>query len=400
MNEETSLRSDPPSQPAELPDPSSRIQFTGSGSEYFRIWIVNVFLTYLSLGIYSAWAKVRREKYFHQNTLIAGHGLDYHGKPIAILKGRIVALGLFAVYTASGAVPELAFLALGLVLFLMPFLMQRSVRFRFANSSYRGIRFGFRGTARQAYRLLLSFMLVPLAYAALTLFAFMNRDLVEDFWKSMPRTYAISMAFAGVAAGVAAIALYAALHATWRRFSINQAYFGTANSGTSITNKRYVLIYLVTLLMAVTGLIGVIALGGLFSFATSPALLALLPFVFLSTLYIIYFSVQGVLAARLQNYCWDRATDIRSQTKQQLAWFTSDLSVTSYGLLQLKNWTLTLFSLGLYRPFAVVNSAKARLEAISLSGTQFIDELISTQSEGTSAFGEEAMNAIDLDFSI
>ena len=29
------------------------LAFTGSGSEYFRIWIVNIVLTVLTLGIYS-----------------------------------------------------------------------------------------------------------------------------------------------------------------------------------------------------------------------------------------------------------------------------------------------------------------------------------------------------------
>ena len=116
---------------------SSRISFTGTGSEYFRIWIVNLLLTYLTLGIYSAWAKVRREKYFHQNTVIADHSLDYHGNPIAILKGRIVGFALLAIYTASSAMPIISVSAIGLLVLLMPFLMQRSVRFRFANSSWR-----------------------------------------------------------------------------------------------------------------------------------------------------------------------------------------------------------------------------------------------------------------------
>lgn len=34
-------------------------EFRGRGGEYFRIWIVNLALSLLTLGIYSAWAKVR-----------------------------------------------------------------------------------------------------------------------------------------------------------------------------------------------------------------------------------------------------------------------------------------------------------------------------------------------------
>ncbi len=36
------------------------------------------------------WAKVRREKFFHQSTRLAGAGFDYHGKPMVILRGRVV----------------------------------------------------------------------------------------------------------------------------------------------------------------------------------------------------------------------------------------------------------------------------------------------------------------------
>ena len=39
------------------------IEFSGSAREYFGIWIVNLILTIITLGIYSAWAKVRRQIY-------------------------------------------------------------------------------------------------------------------------------------------------------------------------------------------------------------------------------------------------------------------------------------------------------------------------------------------------
>eukprot|EP01031_Cornospumella_fuschlensis_P012127 gene12127-14827_t len=34
-----------------------RIEFTGSGSEYFRIWVVNLLLLLVTVGIYYPWAK-------------------------------------------------------------------------------------------------------------------------------------------------------------------------------------------------------------------------------------------------------------------------------------------------------------------------------------------------------
>ena len=63
-----------PMEPAEtLPNISPRpFRFTGSGGEYFRIWIVNLLLSVLTLGIYSAWAKVRRLRYFYGHTSVDG----------------------------------------------------------------------------------------------------------------------------------------------------------------------------------------------------------------------------------------------------------------------------------------------------------------------------------------
>ena len=67
---------DNPASESPLQSPSVRapeqLRFTGSGAEYFGIWIVNLLLTIITLGIYSAWAKVRRLQYFYRHTEVAG----------------------------------------------------------------------------------------------------------------------------------------------------------------------------------------------------------------------------------------------------------------------------------------------------------------------------------------
>ena len=40
------------------------LEFRATGAEYFRIRIANLLLTIITLGIYSAWARVRRLRYF------------------------------------------------------------------------------------------------------------------------------------------------------------------------------------------------------------------------------------------------------------------------------------------------------------------------------------------------
>jgi uncharacterized membrane protein YjgN (DUF898 family) len=158
----------------EPPDVLEPFSFAGAGGEYFRIWIVNLFLSIVTLGIYSAWAKVRRLQYFYRNTRVAGFGFDYHGDPIAILKGRLIAVGLFGTYYVAGLLsPLFGLVAFGLLALVLPWLISRSLRFRFYNSSYRGIRFHFSGSTRSAYWVFLAlpalsvltlFILLPLAH--------------------------------------------------------------------------------------------------------------------------------------------------------------------------------------------------------------------------------------------
>jgi uncharacterized membrane protein YjgN (DUF898 family) len=144
--------------------PAEPFEFTGSGGEYFRIWIVNLLLTILTLGIYSAWAKVRRLQYFSRHTRVAGSVFDYHGKPLAILIGRLIALGLFLLYSLANVVPGPLLLAVLVLLgVLVPVLLRNSFRFRLHNTSYRGIRFSFRGTVAEAYFTFLAFGLLAFA---------------------------------------------------------------------------------------------------------------------------------------------------------------------------------------------------------------------------------------------
>ena len=61
-----SVRASGPHATGQTADGGSRyqVEFHGSGSEYFKIWIVNVFLTIITVYVFSAWAKVRTKRYF------------------------------------------------------------------------------------------------------------------------------------------------------------------------------------------------------------------------------------------------------------------------------------------------------------------------------------------------
>ncbi|KAA2285357.1 YjgN family protein [Arenimonas fontis] len=144
-----------------LPQPTRYpLQFTGRAGEFFGIWFVNLVLSVLTLGIYSAWAKVRTERYFYGNTWLAGAPFEYLASPIAILKGRLIA---YAVAIALGLSAHfqvwVVYLPLILlVLLLLPWLLQRTLRFRARYSAWRGLRFRFDHGVFDAY---LNFMFRP-----------------------------------------------------------------------------------------------------------------------------------------------------------------------------------------------------------------------------------------------
>jgi len=138
------------------PLPSSRLTFNGDGTEFFRIWIVNLTLTLLTLGIYSAWAKVRTNRYFYGSTALEGDTFEYHAQPMQILKGRIIAIGALIVYVlAQTFFPVVSIVLVGLFLLALPVIVVRSLRFNAIMSSWRGIRFGFDGSAWEAAKVYL-----------------------------------------------------------------------------------------------------------------------------------------------------------------------------------------------------------------------------------------------------
>jgi uncharacterized membrane protein YjgN (DUF898 family) len=160
------------------------VEFTATASEYFRICIVNLALTIVTLGIYSAWAKVRKRRYLYSHTLIGGEGFDYRAKPLPILKGRLIALGLLIAVFAAGkfvpafaAQPVLGKLAFVTVLVIAgPWIIVRSFKFNAYNTAYRNIRLRFSATYVDCLKVIAVYgWLLLLAF----LYPYFKRRLVE-----------------------------------------------------------------------------------------------------------------------------------------------------------------------------------------------------------------------------
>ena len=158
-----------------------RPEFTATAGEYFRIWIVNLFFTLITLGIYSAWAKVRKKRYFYGSTRIDGDPFDYFGSPKSILKGRLLAVLLFLIYAfTSELYPWTKFVFIGLFVLALPWLVVRTLAFNARNSAYRGLRFDFLTTPREAVPVFLGMPLLVVATAGLAYpwFAARNKSFI------------------------------------------------------------------------------------------------------------------------------------------------------------------------------------------------------------------------------
>ncbi|MDD2702179.1 MAG: YjgN family protein [Sideroxydans sp.] len=318
-------------------------EFTGKGWEYFRIWIVNLLLSILTLGIYSAWAKVRRLQYFYRNTHLAGSSFEYHGTPIAILKGRIIAFVLMAAYTIAGQMnPLLAILIFVLLAAVMPWLIVRSLRFKLYNSSYRGLRFGFAGSDGAAYAV---FLLFPIL-TVLTLY------LLAPF-----------------------------THFKIKQYQHNNSRFGDTFFRFDATAGNFYGIYLKALGLLV--LAGV--LFGITAAMHMPWLGLLLP--------LLYLYIVGFMAVRLPNLIWDK-TGLGEHD------LYSRMEVGKYLWIAFTNLLGIVFTLGLFIPFAQIRMARYKFSCMGLLAQGDLSEFVAGQVQADSATGEETAEMFDLDISL
>lgn len=360
-------------------------EFTGSGSEYFGIWIVNVLLTILTIGIYSAWAKVRRLRYFYNNTRFAGSSFDFHGSPIAILKGRVIAVALIALIK----VPYVGLAMLLVYLCALPWLLYRSMRFHLANTSYRNVRFAFLGDASGAYKAFLLPLGVVLAAGVV----------------SGVIAVLVSRGLGLVLGSITLLAFYGIgpyLQYRMRRYVTDGARAGTSAFGLHIGAGQYYAVYAVALgFIIALGVIGslvfaltigtsvaTIAMGGAKLGTGMMILLAVLVPIF----YLAMLAIGPLIVAMLQNTVWS-GTSLADQR------FYSALAVPNYMLVWVGVTLLTIITLGLYRPFAVVKLAKLRIESITWTGSA--DDMIAVLREGNQrAVGSEVADLMDVDISL
>jgi uncharacterized membrane protein YjgN (DUF898 family) len=355
--------------------------FTGKAREYFRVWIVNLFLTVATLGLYSPWAKVRRKRYLHGHMWLAGSNFDYHGDPWAILRGRLVAFAAFLLYsTTTHFSPRAGALLLLLLLPAAPWLILRSFAFNAANTSWRHLRFGFEGRYGDALKAIAPFFLVPAATLLL--------PLPEA---GHPRLSLGRLATPGVLFAL----FYPYAHARLARLHVDGSRYAGEAFRCGIRVRSFYGIY-------ATGLFFTLALGFLvgmaFALAGYAAAEAGQPELIEGAVLVVYLVTLGIglgyTRARSSNLIMN-ATRLHGLTLR------SELSASRLVRLYIVNMAAIAASLGLAVPWAVVRTLRYRASCLAMEVEGSLDGFTAPHgAQAVGATGEEMGEMFALDLSL
>ncbi len=135
-----------------------QLQFFGKGGELFSIFIVNFLLQIVTLGLYYPWAKAKTLQYLYGATEFEGSRLQFHGTGKEMFKGFIKAMGIIIVIyflyfyfiTYFWIASSILLLC---ILSVLPLAIHGSYRYRMSRTSWRGIRFGYRGDRTELIKL-------------------------------------------------------------------------------------------------------------------------------------------------------------------------------------------------------------------------------------------------------
>ena len=315
-------------------------EFRGVGSEFFKIWIVNIMLTIITLGIYSAWATVRTNRYFYANTYLDNESFRYLADPKAILKGRIIAVAVFILYSvAANLFPALGLLFALALFFAIPFFVIRSIAFNNRMTSYRNVQFRFNGAYGEAFVALLVWPLLGML------------------------TLGILYPFALLKAN---------------EFVVRNCAYGTTSFSFEAATWDYGKVFLLFIgILAATAVLTVIA-----------ATVSEIASVIVAALG--YVLALGYIRVALINIYYN-ATSLGSHR------LSANLETIGYLKVFVSNSILTVLTLGLYLPFAQVRISNYRANHTTFLADGSLDDFAAAERQQVSALGDELGDVFDFD---
>lgn len=151
-----------------------QFEYEGQGGAFFMLYLKNLLLTIVTLGVYSFWGRVKIQRYVFSNSKFYGRYFDYHAtgkeKFIGFLVGSAVLAIFFSIVGGLQSLGGVFAIIGGLIVFAavilgQPYFLIGSRKFLLSRSSWSNIRFRFSGD----YKELLNITLKGMIYSVLTL---------------------------------------------------------------------------------------------------------------------------------------------------------------------------------------------------------------------------------------
>jgi len=342
------------------------LKFSGLAGEYFRIWIVNTLLTIVTSGVYSAWAKVRRNRYIYGHTCLGQGRFDYHARPVVILRGRAIAVFLLLLFLAAQAlVPQFTPIVAAIVIVTVPWLIVRSRMFNMYNTSFRNIRFGF----------------APAYWESFRVFFFAGLLTVATF---------------GIGTPVA--------HYMRNNFVVKHSRYGNLPLSMDGAIWDFFFAYLATFVASSIIVIpmldftfGLISGAPVFSAESLGVFQWVLPAV--SALATYYIVTQFLSAATLKPTIESIVLDLPGVDDGQVR-LGCDWSLNRLLLIFLSNFVAIIISFGMLAPWAKMRAVRYMVEGIWIESKEGLNSVVAVQGTEVSAIGEEIGSVFDVDIGL
>jgi uncharacterized membrane protein YjgN (DUF898 family) len=392
------------------------MEFTGSGGEYFRVWIVNVLLSIVTLGIYTPWARRRTAQYFYSHTLVAGSPLEFTAQQRKMVMGFVLLMLITLAYNIAANTGQDA--AVGVLLLtgavLSPLIWGSAMRFRLGATRWRGLRLQFTANWKEVY--LASWPLFALALVWFGVFFGMQilspelaevlQEVEEEAARPKMPSFTPAMGALLLLGLVLTVLCFIRLEYNYKSLLVLKAQVGAEKGRWKPVYMDFVKVWLATVavfILCVVGfsaLIGILAGSSIALVASQSSRLGLWMFVIIIVSIVAGIFMLILASAPARAYREARMFQLMWNNigVSQVARFKCHLKSGSYVGLRIKNMLLTLLTLGLYRPFARVSEYRMKCESVTLhvkGGVEQVSGAMVRQQQG--GLGDALADAAGLD---
>ena len=393
------------------------LEFTGSGGEYFRVWIVNVLLSIVTLGFYTPWARKRTAQYFYSHTLVAGSPLEFTAQQRRMVMGFVLLVLITLAYNIAARTGQDT--AVGLFLLggavLAPFIWASAMRFRLGATRWRGLRLQFTAGWKEVY--MASWPVFALALVWFGVFfglqmlspevAHALQAAEEEVRKPRMPTFTAAMVGLLVLGLVLTVLCVIRLEYNYKSLLVLRAQVGAERGRWKPVYMDFVKVWLATVAVFIVSVVIIwlvmfVAAGSSIALLVASAgkglglwMVVVIIAAFVGGIFLMFLASAPARAyreARMFQLMWNNIG------VSHLARFKCRLRSGRYVWLRIKNMLLTLATLGIYRPFARVSEYRMKVESVTLhikGGVEQVAGVMVKQQQG--GLGDALADAAGLD---